>query len=385
MQVIGRSAGRSAIAAAAYRSGERVKDKRTGTVHDYTRKKDIYDSEILKPEEAPERLGDRVTLWNEVEQNEKRKDSQLCNEIMIALPAELSHRQKQELIREYVQDEFVSQGMIADIGYHDFNSHNPHAHIMLTMRPVNEEGFGRKARKWNKRDAIRAYRADWANYANQALEQAGYEARIDHRSLKEQGIEREPQIHLGAKVMEMEARGIQTRVGDESRRISAMNLDRERQAAEQEKLQVEIAAEQLSERSLLQPEVSAASNTESDLSQLHDLDSTDSLAHLQKPGWVDDLVAAITKHRKAKVLSESPVMDELSSTLAAISETTKKLSAKTADMQDSIDERLSCAEIDTAQKPVPVTEKKQEPVQRQEPSKQRQKKQAKKRDQGMEL
>ena len=103
--------------------------------------------------------------------------------------------------------EFVSQGMIADIGYHDFDSHNPHAHIMLTMRSVDEDGFGKKRREWNKRQAIERHRQAWEEYANRALERADYEVRIDHRSLKEQGVEREPQIHLGAKVMEMEARG----------------------------------------------------------------------------------------------------------------------------------------------------------------------------------
>ena len=181
MQVIGRSAGRSATAAAAYRSGEEIKDERTGKSHDYTGKSDIYDSEILLPEGAPERLGDRVTLWNEVERVEKRKDAQLSREVMIALPAELTHEQKQELTREYVRGEFTGQGMIADIGYHDFDSHNPHAHIMLTMRLVNEDGFGKKKREWNRRDVVKDYREHWAEYANRALERAGHDARIDHR------------------------------------------------------------------------------------------------------------------------------------------------------------------------------------------------------------
>ena len=255
MQVIGRSAGRSATAAAAYRSGEEIKDERTGKSHDYTGKSDIYDNEILKPENAPERYADRTTLWNEVERNEKRKDSQLCNEVMVALPAELTHEQKQALTREYVRGEFTGQGMIADIGYHDFNSHNPHAHIMLTMRSVNQEGFGKKQRQWNKRDAVKDYRARWAEYANRALEQAGHDTRIDHRSLKEQGIEREPQIHLGAKVMEMESRGVCTRVGDESRRIGEVNRDIERRQQARDKVQADIKEEQRDEqlRSQMQP------------------------------------------------------------------------------------------------------------------------------------
>ena len=125
---------------------KQLTDERTGKVHDYTGKSDIYGSEILEPEVAPERLSDRTSLWNEVERVEKRKDAQLSREVMIALPAELTHRQKQFLTREYVQDEFVEQGMIADIGYHDFDSHNPHAHIMLTMRDVDDDGFGKKRR-----------------------------------------------------------------------------------------------------------------------------------------------------------------------------------------------------------------------------------------------
>ncbi|EDX82378.1 MobA/MobL family [Synechococcus sp. PCC 7335] len=264
MQVIGRSAGRSATAAAAYRSGEQVKDERTGKEHDYTGKSDIYDNEILKPKNAPERYADREALWNEVEQREKRKDSQLCNEVMVALPAELTHEQKQQLIREYVQSEFVEQGMIADIGYHDFDSHNPHAHIMLTMRSVDEDGFGKKKREWNRRDAVKDYREHWAEYANRALERAGHEARIDHRSLKEQGIEREPQIHLGAQVLEMEARGVRTRVGDESRRISKVNRDIARRQKACEKVQADIKDEQRDEqqRSQQLPTLEHQSSTE---------------------------------------------------------------------------------------------------------------------------
>ena len=255
MQVIGRSAGRSATAAAAYRSGEEIKDERTGKSHDYTGKSAIYDSEILLPEEAPERLGDRVTLWNEVERVEKRKDAQLSREVMIALPAELTHEQKQALTREYVRGEFTGQGMIADIGYHDFDSHNPHAHIMLTMRSVDEDGFGKKQRQWNKRDAVKDYRVRWAEYANRALEQAGHDTRIDHRSLKEQGIEREPQIHLGAKVMEMEARGVRTRVGDESRRIGEVNRDIAHRQQARDKVQADIKAEQHDEQLRSQPQL----------------------------------------------------------------------------------------------------------------------------------
>lgn len=358
MQVIGRSAGRSATAAAAYRSGEQLKDERTGAVHDYTGKTDIYDSEILKPEDAPKRLGDRAALWNEVERNEKRKDSQLCNEIMIALPAELSHDQKQALTREYVQGEFVSQGMIADIGYHDFESHNPHAHIMLTMRSVNEEGFGKKARKWNKRDAVRAYRADWADYANQALERAGYEVRVDHRSLKEQGIEREPQIHLGAKVMEMEARGISTQVGAESRRISKVNDDIARQQANCKRLRTSIEIEQTLEQILAVAATISADNLSASASaqqsaeqgnalpQSHDWEKPDSqIEPMRADGVAETILRGVDPELLERVKSQS-------------------------------------AKAETSEVPV---EKKQEQAQRKEQPKQRQKKRVKECDQEMEL
>ena len=369
MQVIGRSAGRSATAAAAYRSGEQVKDERTGQVHDYTGKSDIYASEILMPEGAPERLGDRASLWNEVERNEKRKDSQLCNEIMIALPAELSHAQKQELAREYVQGEFVSQGMIADIGYHDFDSHNPHAHIMLTMRPATEEGFGKKERKWNKRDAVKEYRADWAEYANLALERAGIDERIDHRSLKEQGIEREPQIHLGAKVMEMEARGVQTRVGDESRRIIAVNLDLERQEAQREKLQVEIEAEQSQPQMYVLPELVFSDESVSEVQPAPPAPPMESLpAPIEQPvkrtvpvidrELAERVCEAIARRREEMILESSPVVGELAAVLEEITATMNELSAAAKEVTGKIDQALAQSDKD---QPVLADEKLRQP------------------------
>ena len=365
MQVIGRSAGRSATAAAAYRSGEQLTDERTGKVHDYTGKSDIYGSEILTPENAPERLCERETLWNEVERGEKRKDSQLCNEVMIALPAELSHRQKQALAREYVQAEFVSKGMIADIGYHDFDSHNPHAHIMLTMRPVNEAGFGRKERRWNKRDAVREYRADWAEYANRALEQAGFDERIDHRSLKDQGIEREPQIHLGAQVMEMEARGIQTRVGDESRRISKVNRDLKRQAAKREKLQAEIAAGQKAERLLAKPAAISMGDLAAGVSQDFSAEPVHNLDRLGRPERLHG--AAESTVEPSRSMQGDGVAEVVLRSLGIF----------------DLDQYQ--AQLAEAQSSEPPVEQKQEPVTRQEQSKPRQKEKEKQRDLGYEM
>ena len=348
MQVIGRSAGRSATAAAAYRSGEKVRDERTGKVHDYTGKSDIYGSEILLPEGAPERLGDRTSLWNEVERVEKRKDAQLSREVMIALPAELTHRQKEFLIREYVQEEFVEQGMIADIGYHDFDSHNPHAHIMLTMRGVDDDGFGKKRREWNQREAVKDYREHWAEYANRALEQAGYDERIDHRSLKEQGIEREPQIHLGAKVIEMEARGVRTQVGDESRRIDAVNRDLKRQAAQREKQQVDIEAEPVEPQIYVLPELIFSSELERERllappePPIERLPAPiEPLVESLQPPTVDpelvnQLGEALLRRREEMLLEDLPVVDELAAAIEQMTATLSELSAATADIAGQV-------------------------------------------------
>ncbi|PZO20878.1 MAG: hypothetical protein DCF25_05860 [Leptolyngbya foveolarum] len=440
MQVIGRSAGRSATAAAAYRSGEEVRDERTGKVHDYTGKSDIYGSEILLPVGAPERLSDRVTLWNAVERVEKRKDAQLSREVMIALPAELSHSQKETLAREYVQAEFVSQGMIADIGYHDFDSHNPHAHIMLTMRNVDEDGFGKKRREWNKRQAIERHRQAWEEYANRALERAGFEERIDHRSLEAQGIEREPQIHLGAKVMEIESRGVQTRVGDESRRISAANYDIDQQAAIREKLLAVTARDQGIPEA---PKLIFSNESGSELNQVLPTPIIESspapISQPVKPSAVPSIEPelvrrfgeALVRRRDEMILENSPVVGELSAVIGKITAMMNELSAAAAEVAGKIDEVLAKggkeqaatdaklrqpqqleggqamqsdgvaevilrhidprdlarhqAQIAEAKKTAPSVEKEQEPVNRQEPSKQRQQKQAKKRDQGMEL
>jgi MobA/MobL family len=381
MQVIGRSAGRSATAAAAYRSGEQLTDERTGQVHDYTGKSDIYGSEILGPENAPDRLRDRATLWNEVEQVEKRKDAQLSREVMVALPVELSHEQKESLTRAYVQAEFVSQGMIADIGYHDFDSHNPHAHIMLTMRDVDADGFGKKRRDWNKRAEIERHRQAWAESVNKALEQAGYDERIDHRSLKAQGIDREPQIHLGAKVLEMEARGIQTQVGDESRRISKVNRDLARQAAKLEKLSAEIAAEPATVQSISSAEISAVGDLTSEVTSAQ----VGPLAFLSDPVWISSFAEAILERRESVLLEELLERTELSGVVEAVLDSMDGLSTATDKVQRLIDAKRR--QVEQAGGPIParLVEQKPESVKRQEQPKPRQKRKAKERDQGMEM
>ena len=223
VKIISRSQGRSATGAAAYRSGEKIHDERTGLTHDYTRKSGVDHTEIMTPKKTPSWVHNRSTLWNEVERIEKRKDAQLCREVEVALPCELSRTENQTLVRSFVEAEFIDRGMIADIAFHHMDSDNPHAHILLTTREITPQGFGNKNRNWNKKDHLETWRQSWQEHANTALELAGHEARIDHRTLEAQGIERIPQIHLGAKVTEMEKRGIRTERGKKALEIEETN------------------------------------------------------------------------------------------------------------------------------------------------------------------
>jgi ATP-dependent exoDNAse (exonuclease V) alpha subunit len=213
-KLISRSKGQSVTAAAAYRSGVRIEDKRTGLTFDYSRKKRVYSSEILLPENAPAWMGDPSLLWNAVEAVEKRKDAQLARELDIALPVELNHEEKRELLRGFVQRELVSQGMVAEIAFHDFDSHNPHAHILLTTRRIEAGEFGKKERSWNNRDFLVKLRQSWQDHANIALKIANTDQQIDCRSLEAQRCDRLPQIHLGVAVAAMMGKNIATERGD---------------------------------------------------------------------------------------------------------------------------------------------------------------------------
>lgn len=222
-QIISRSKGKSSIGASAYRSGEKIYNERDGLTHDYTKRKDVVYKEILVPSNAPSWASNREKLWNEVEEIEKRKDSQLAREINIALPKELDRNEQIELLKSYTQNTFVEKGMIADIVIHDKDNTNPHAHIMLTMREVNENGFGKKNREWNDRKYINIWREELANYINKALEEKGINERVDHRSYEEQGIEKIPTKHEGYVVREMEKRGVKTERGNLNREINDLN------------------------------------------------------------------------------------------------------------------------------------------------------------------
>lgn len=195
--MISRSAGRSATAAAAYRSAERIEDRRTGLSFDYSKRGGVDHVEIFTPEHAPDWATDRAELWNRVEEAETRKNSQVAREIRVALPAELTHAQRVELVRGFCQREFVDRGMVADIALHapgrEGDDRNHHAHILLTTREIGPEGFEAKNRGWNAVEVLEGWRKAWAQESNQALERSGIEDRIDHRTLvaqRDEALER---------------------------------------------------------------------------------------------------------------------------------------------------------------------------------------------------
>lgn len=249
-QVVKRSAGRSVTAAAAYRAGVELVDERLGQTWDYRAKGGVLHSEILAPEDAPEWMRDRSQLWNAVERVEKRRDAQLAREIQLSLPHELSHAQRVELVREFVADEFVSGGMIADFAVHapdrGGDERNHHAHVLLTMRNLTGEGFGNKNRDWNDTEQLEAWREDWAQAVNQALEKNGHEARVDHRSYEDRGIDREPEPKQGPVATEMERDGKPSHAGDDRRAVQSRNAERE--TLEQEAQAIERESEALRKR-----------------------------------------------------------------------------------------------------------------------------------------
>jgi len=196
VKIIGRSSGRSSVAAAAYRAGQKITNERDGITHDYSHKIGVVHSEIMLPDHMPNEYDDRAVLWNAVEKIERRLDSQTAREVEVALPVEFSMDDNIQLVRSYITKNFTSKGMCADFSIHD-NANNPHAHIMLTMRDVSPNGFEKKNRDWNSKDLLEQWRENWANECNRALAEKGVQSRIDHRSLEAQGLERIPTIHIG--------------------------------------------------------------------------------------------------------------------------------------------------------------------------------------------
>ena len=235
VKVISRAAGRSAVAAAAYRAAERLHDERLDRAHDFTNKSGVVHSEVLLPENAPDEWHNRERLWNDVEAFEKRKDAQLSREVEFAIPREMTQAQGIELARDFVQREFVDQGMVADLNVHwDIGADGlakPHAHVMLTMREIvidedGEVGFGQKIRDWNRTELVEQWRERWASHVNERLADLDIDARVDHRSLAAQGIELEPQDKIGPAASRMDGRGLEAERIAEHREIAQRNGER---------------------------------------------------------------------------------------------------------------------------------------------------------------
>lgn len=257
LEQLKRSDGFTAIAAAAYRSGEKLYDRYYGEVQDYSRKKGVILTEILLPEHAPERLKDRETLWYEVESLEKRKDSQLAYMFEFALQNELTVEENIALAKRFVMENLVSHGMVCDIAIHnpprkEGEEPNPHIHVMGAMRPILENGqwgakrlhvplfdengqpiLNRKGKQkyadpfttdWNKPETLERWRESWANMVNEKFIEKGLPCRIDHRSYERQGLDIVPQVHEGSAVRRMEARGITTYKGTWNRWVRATNV-----------------------------------------------------------------------------------------------------------------------------------------------------------------
>jgi len=212
VKAISRSAGRSATAAAAYRSAGRIEDERQGTIHDYTRKGGVVVTGIALPDGAPEWARDRSALWNAAEAAEKRKNATVAREVEVALPQELDAGRMREIVEEYSEWLTNRYGVAVDWAIHQphrrGDERNYHAHILMTTRILGPEGLGAKCRTLDAKETgpaeVLAMRERWADTVNRALEQAGLDVRVDHRRLEEQGIEREPQIHAGPSVTAME-------------------------------------------------------------------------------------------------------------------------------------------------------------------------------------
>lgn len=264
---VSRGNGRSSTAAAAYRAGVCITDERTGEVHDYTRKKGVEYTELVLPEGVS---FDREELWNAAENSEKRKDARVAREFELALPAELTPKQRRELATDFAKSLVDRYGVAADVSVHEpsrkGDQRNHHAHILITTRQISAQGLGEKTDleredkalraqgKLSGRKQIEALRADWATRCNRTLECAGHEARVSHKSLEAQGINREPTCHLGPAATAMERRGIQTERGNLNRtktvqeqqaeRKELASLERQQQGihAARQRFQQEVAA-----------------------------------------------------------------------------------------------------------------------------------------------
>ena len=257
-KVVSRGSGRSAVAASAYMSCSRMYNDYDGIQHDYTKKHGLIYQEVMIPPMAPSEWNDREQLWNAVEETEKTKDSRLAREFVVALPVELDKDSNISLLQDFIKKNFVDMGMCADFAIHDTDGHNPHAHILLTVRPLNENGtwqyktekeylcikdgeekgyeridkhpkssrYGRQnpiSEQWNSDEQLCIWRANWADAVNKMLARNQINATIDHRSFADQGITEQSTIHEGYIAQNMEKNGIIADRCEINRQIRADN------------------------------------------------------------------------------------------------------------------------------------------------------------------
>lgn len=244
VKTISRSAGRSATAAAAYRAGEKITDTRTAEVHDYRRRHGVESVDIVLPDDAPEWGTDRAELWNAAEQAEKRKNSTVAREFELALPDELDPAERRELALAFAGEIAKRHGVAVDVAIHapggEGDQRNHHAHLLTSTRRLGPEGFGPKARELDDKKTgpgiVSEWRERWADLQNEALKKKGVSARVDHRSLAEQGLDREPTAHLGPA-----ASGYERRTGQPSRKrqdwqeLASERLARAKEQGERER------------------------------------------------------------------------------------------------------------------------------------------------------
>ena len=251
ISIVQRSHRQSAVAAAAYQSGEKLFCEYDQEVKHYPEKRGIVHNEILLPANAPLEYTDRNTLWNAAEAVEKQWNSQLARRWVLSIPREIPPDQYAALVRDFCNQQFVSKGMCVDFAIHDKGDGNPHAHVMLTMRAMDERGkWLPKSRKvyeldkngeriklpsgrwkshkedtvdWNDRKYGEIWRHEWEVIQNRYLEANNRPERVDLRSYERQGLDIIPTVHEGAAVRQMEKRGIQTNIGNLNREIKAAN------------------------------------------------------------------------------------------------------------------------------------------------------------------
>lgn len=216
-KVFSRRKNQSAVAAAAYRSAENLYSEVDKQMKRSKKNKEVTQhAEIFSPIGAPDWASERQSLWNQVElyernNNRRHATAQLAREVEFSLPRELDLQTNIQLAREFVQEQFVPLGMVADLAIHEKKASdggmNPHAHVMLTLREISMDGFGKKNRDWNNKALYQSWRQAWADKANEALEDAGETERVSHESYAARGIDKRPQPKLGPKLAAMASKG----------------------------------------------------------------------------------------------------------------------------------------------------------------------------------